>query len=182
MAAAAAAAAASSDEVKICLFPGCDRRATLSDKPDGVAFVCHVHRKFKNLGLVKVTTLAPLRYNLCAAKLEGGEPCTSVASFGKPGTTRRLFCGVHKLDGCVNLNVTTCTATKEDGQPCTNAAYFGPPGAAEPLFCGAHKGDDGTNVHLGAVKPEGGKRGGGRKREGGSDDGKSEKIRRGRAS
>ena len=70
-----------SDE-HVCLYPGCVRRAAYGAKSDEEPKVCHLHKNFRNLGLVKVTSFVPKETGLCTGKREDGSPCTTHASFG----------------------------------------------------------------------------------------------------
>lgn len=66
---------------RLCLFPGCERRAAYSTKSDEEPKVYHIHKNFRALGLVKVTSFAP-KSGLCTGKRLDGSPCTTHASFG----------------------------------------------------------------------------------------------------
>ena len=129
-----------SDE-HVCLYPGCVRRAAYGAKSDEEPKVCHLHKNFRNLGLVKVTSFVPKKTGLCTGKREDGSPCTTRASFGVAGTTAVLFCKTHKPVGYVSLaKPVLCTGTNEDGTPCTTHASFGLPGTTKKLFCKTSRG------------------------------------------
>ena len=85
----------------------------------------------KMIGSRSVADSTTIRYGEC--QYEG---CTVTASFGYPGTKRRMYCKRHKTDDMIYLGKPKC---QHEG--CTVTPSYGYPGTKKKMYCKRHKTD-----------------------------------------
>jgi hypothetical protein len=77
----------------------------------------------------------------CAHKDESGNLCKKGANFNKEGETKALYCGIHKLEGMIDVRHKKCIHEGCKTRPCYNKD-----GETKALYCFQHKLEGMVNI------------------------------------
>jgi hypothetical protein len=113
-----------------CNIEGCDTQAMYNFEGLKKPIRCYLHGKDE--GMVNIVT------KKCIALLENGNPCKSIASFGKKDDGIVNHCAKHIEDGEIDLRHKKCEFKDKDNKDCTKQASCGIEGTKTVHFCAEH--------------------------------------------